>query len=78
MLANALAAAKEYGVLHKVLFGSDSPMVAAGQSVEALHKVVTRMQQVSYTPITDEELKDLLHRPSFELLGIPERGESDH
>jgi hypothetical protein len=30
------------------------------------------MQQVAYTPITDEELHDLLHRPSFELLGIPE------
>lgn len=78
VLANALAAAKEYGVLHKVLFGSDSPMVAASQAVEALHKVVARMQQVSYTPITDEELQDLLHRPSLELLGIAERGGSDH
>jgi uncharacterized protein len=72
VLANALSAAKEYGVLHKVLFGSDSPMVAAERAVESLHKVVARMQQVSYTAITDEELHDLLHRPSFELLGIPE------
>jgi predicted TIM-barrel fold metal-dependent hydrolase len=70
MLANALSAAKEYGVLHKVLFGSDSPMVAASQAVAVLHKVVARMQQVAYTPITDEELQDLLHRPSFELLGL--------
>jgi hypothetical protein len=30
------------------------------------------MQQVAYTPIDDEELQDLLHRPSFELLGIPD------
>jgi predicted TIM-barrel fold metal-dependent hydrolase len=72
VLANALSAAKEYGVLHKVLFGSDSPMVAAEEAVKSLHKVVARMQQVAYTPITDEELQDLLHRPSFELLGIPD------
>jgi predicted TIM-barrel fold metal-dependent hydrolase len=72
VLANALSAAKEYGVLGKVLFGSDSPMVAAERAVESLHKVVARMQQIAYTPITDEELHDLLHRPSFELLGIPE------
>jgi predicted TIM-barrel fold metal-dependent hydrolase len=72
VLATALSAAKEYGVLGKVLFGSDSPMVAAERAVESLHKVVARMQQVAYTPITDEELHDLLHRPSFELLGIPE------
>jgi hypothetical protein len=29
------------------------------------------MQQFALTPITDEELHDILHRPSFELLGIP-------
>ena len=52
VLANALSAAKEYGVLNKVLFGSDSPMVAAERAVESLHKVVARMQQVAYTPIT--------------------------
>jgi predicted TIM-barrel fold metal-dependent hydrolase len=72
VLATALSAAKEYGVLHKVLFGSDSPMVTAAGAVESLHKVVARMQQVAYTPLTDEELHDLLHRPSFELLGLSE------
>jgi hypothetical protein len=29
------------------------------------------MQQFALTPITDEELQAILHRPSFELLGIP-------
>ena len=47
-------------------------MVAAERAVESLHKVDARTQQVAYTPITDEELDELLHRPSFESLGIPE------
>lgn len=72
VLATALAAAKEYGVLHKVLFGSDSPMVTTHRAVSGLRSVVARMQQVAYTPVTDSELHDLLHRPSFELLGIAE------
>ncbi len=82
VLATALAAAKEYGVLHKVLFGSDSPMVTTQGAVHGLRSVVARMQQVAYTPVTDEELHDVLHRPSFELLGIaepaaaPTKGES--
>ena len=70
VLATALAAAKEYGVLHKVLFGSDSPMVTTQGAISGLRSVVARMQQVAYTPVTDSELHDLLHRPSFELLGI--------
>jgi uncharacterized protein len=74
VLATALSAAKEYGVLHKVLFGSDSPMVTTRAAVDSLHTVVARMQQVAYTPVTGEELHDLLNRPSFELLGISEPG----
>lgn len=77
VLATALSAAKEYGVLRKVLFGSDSPMVTTAGAVGSLHKVVTRMQQVAYTPITDEELHDLLHRPSFELLGLCDPAEAN-
>ena len=72
VLATALAAAKEYGVLPKVLFGSDSPMVTTQGAIDGLRAVVARMQLVAYTPLTDEELNDLLHRPSFELLGIDE------
>ncbi|WP_329392069.1 amidohydrolase family protein [Streptomyces sp. NBC_01716] len=70
VLANALVAAKEYGVLHRVLFGSDSPMVSAESAVDGLHKVVAQTQRHGYTAITDEELHELLHRPAFELLGI--------
>jgi uncharacterized protein len=71
VLAAALSAAKEYGVLGKVLFGSDSPMVSAQSSAATLARVVAHMQRFALTPITDEELQAILHRPSFELLGIP-------
>jgi predicted TIM-barrel fold metal-dependent hydrolase len=71
VLATALSAAKEYGVLKKVLFGSDSPMVSAESATAALMRIVARMQHIAHTPVTDEELHALLHRRSFELLGIP-------
>jgi predicted TIM-barrel fold metal-dependent hydrolase len=70
VLANALSAAKEYGVLDKVLFGSDSPMVSASGAAATLGRVVARMRQIAHTPVTDEELDALMHRPSFDLLGI--------
>jgi predicted TIM-barrel fold metal-dependent hydrolase len=70
MLAAGLSAAKEYGVLDKLLFGSDSPMVASSSAADALAAVVGHMERSALTPITDEELHDLLHRPSFELLGL--------
>jgi predicted TIM-barrel fold metal-dependent hydrolase len=71
VLATALSAAKEYGVLDKVMFGSDSPMVSAESEAAALARVVAHMQQFALTPITDDELHAIMHRPSFELLGIP-------
>jgi predicted TIM-barrel fold metal-dependent hydrolase len=70
MLARGLSAAKEYGVLYKILFGSDSPMVSAVSSAEGLRTAVDQMGRVSLTSITDEELNDIMHRPTFELLGI--------
>jgi uncharacterized protein len=70
VLAAALSAAKEYGVLDKVLFGSDSPMVSASGAVAGLTRVVAHLQQHALTPITDEELHAILHRPSLELLGV--------
>jgi predicted TIM-barrel fold metal-dependent hydrolase len=70
MLATALTAAKEYGVLPKVLFGSDSPMVTAQHAATALRQVVARMAEHGHTAITDDELHELLHRPTFDLLQI--------
>jgi len=70
MLANALIAAKEYGVFDRVLFGSDSPFVTAQNAVDGLKRVVKATQQLPLTCIEDEELDALFHRPTFELLGI--------
>jgi Predicted metal-dependent hydrolase of the TIM-barrel fold len=77
MLATALTAAKEYGVLDKILFGSDSPMVGTAQAIESLGDVVAATQRFGLTPIDDEELEQILHRPSFDLLGIDVPSPSD-
>lgn len=70
MLAMALGAAKEYGVLDKVLFGSDSPMVSVQSAIDALRDVQQEMSRSGHVRITEEEIEGILHRPSFELLGL--------
>lgn len=70
MLALALGGAKEYGVLDKVLFGSDSPMVSVRSAIKTLRDVQIGMTEAGHVTITDEEIDGILHRPSLELLGL--------
>lgn len=70
MLARGLTAAKEYGVLDKVLFGTDFPFSSVGDTVTGLRRVVQHMQSRFLDPVTLEDAEALIHRPTFELLGL--------
>jgi predicted TIM-barrel fold metal-dependent hydrolase len=70
MLAMGLAAAKEYGVLDRVLFGSDFPFFTAQETIERTTRVVEAMGRASLTVITEGELDAILHRPTFDLLEL--------
>ena len=67
---NSLRLAVEYGVTHKLFFGTDYPAAGFDESVAGLHDVV-RMSRNANLPELPADLPDeLIHRNSLELLGL--------
>jgi predicted TIM-barrel fold metal-dependent hydrolase len=70
LLYQALVAAIEYRVEHKLLFGSDFPFFSARQTMDGLRSV-TGTAFGPDLPIVDEQVvEDIIHRPTLELLEI--------
>ena len=67
---NALVLAMEYGVLHKLLFGSDYPVTTPASTVEALAKVNDLTRGTSMPQISQDKLEELIHRDTLRLIGI--------
>lgn len=69
----SLLAAYEYGVLDKLLFGSDFPYRSPATCIEALYTI----NQVSYgtnlVTIPREQLRGIVERDALSLLGIPQQ-----
>ena len=67
---NALVAAMEYGVLHRLLLGSDYPFTTPLETIEAL-RVVNRMVENTNLPrIPEAAIEQMIHRDTLSLLGI--------
>jgi uncharacterized protein len=66
---NALMSAKEYGVLDKILFGSDYPFTTPQATILALRKI---NEWAGSTParFSTEEITNLIHSPTLKLLGL--------
>ncbi len=67
---NAFRLATEWGVLDKLLFGSDFPVATPQETMEALGKVNDVIKGTSLPPVPEEELERILHRDSLALLGL--------
>jgi hypothetical protein len=74
-LYNALVSAIEYGVSDKLLFGSDWPFVALGDTFTGLRAVNRFTEGTALPRIPDEVIEGIIARPTFELLGL-EPGET--
>lgn len=67
---NSLRLAVEYGVVDKLLFGTDYPVATFEETVEGLHHVV-RLSQEMRLPSLPEDLPDqILYRDTLGLLGL--------
>jgi hypothetical protein len=67
---NALIIAKEYGVLRKLLFGSDFPYTNPDATMDAL-KNFNRMTEGTHLPkLAEEEIHNLIHSPTLEYLEL--------
>ncbi|MCK4342663.1 MAG: amidohydrolase family protein [Phycisphaerae bacterium] len=67
---SALVAAHEYGVMDKLLFGSDFPYRSPAVCIEALYSINQFSHGSNLPPIPREQLRGIVERDALELLGI--------
>lgn len=69
-LYNSLMLVQEYGVWHKLLFGSDFPYTTVDESIEGLRNLNKMVEGTHLPRLSTEEIEALIHRDSLTLLGI--------
>ena len=67
---NALITAREYGVLDKLLFGSDYPFTTPEASVDGLRRFNEIVDGTRLPKLAPEEIERLIHGPSLINLGL--------
>ena len=67
---NALIAAKEYGVLDKLLFGSDYPFTTPEAQIEGLQNLDRLVEGTHLPRLSADEIDRLIHSPTLACLGL--------
>jgi uncharacterized protein len=67
---NALVLAMEYGVLDKLLFGTDYPFTTPASTIAALKKVNDLVAGTNMPRIPEAKIEEMIHRDSLPLLGL--------
>ncbi len=67
---NALVQGHEYGVIDKLLFGSDFPYTSAADCIEALYSINQIAQGTNLPVVPREALRGIVERDTLELLGL--------
>jgi predicted TIM-barrel fold metal-dependent hydrolase len=67
---NALVNAHEYGVIDKLLFGSDFPYTSPADCIESLFSINQMVQGTNLPVIPREALRGIVERDSLTLLGL--------
>jgi hypothetical protein len=67
---NALVAAMEYGVLDRLLFGSDYPFTTPESTMTALRSVNKMVQDTNLPRIPESKIEAMINRDTLDLLGI--------
>jgi len=67
---NTMVLVQEYGVTHKLLFGTDYPFTTARESIDGLRNVNDVIAQSGLPRVSTEVIEGILARDAFDLLGI--------
>jgi predicted TIM-barrel fold metal-dependent hydrolase len=67
---NALVLAMEYGVLDKLLFGTDYPFTTPASTIAALKKVNDMAAGTNMPRTPEAKIEEIIHRDSLPLLGL--------
>ena len=68
--ARTLAMFHEFGLMHKLLLGSDFPICTVEQSIEFLHRINSILRPMGMAEVPDEEIESIINRNTLELLGL--------
>jgi predicted TIM-barrel fold metal-dependent hydrolase len=66
----ALVSVYQYGVIDKLLFGSDFPYTSAGECIEALYSLNQMAQGTQLPVVPREALRGIVERDTLSLLGL--------
>ena len=67
---NALVSAHQYGVIDKLLFGSDFPYTSATECIETLYSINQLAQGTNLPVVPREALRGIVERDAIALLGL--------
>ena len=67
---NAMRLATEWGVLDKLLFGSDFPASTPVETMARLRDVNSVIRGTALPPVPEEKIEEIIHRDSLALLGL--------
>jgi predicted TIM-barrel fold metal-dependent hydrolase len=72
---NALVLAHQFGVMDKILFGSDFPYFTASEAIENLYRLHEMTQGTNLPMVPREALRGVIERDALTALGIARPGE---
>lgn len=67
---NSLMLVQEYGVWHKLLFGSDYPFTTIDASIDGIRSLNDMLAGTALPRLDEGEIEALIHRDSLHLLGL--------
>jgi predicted TIM-barrel fold metal-dependent hydrolase len=69
-LYQSLMLVQEYGVWHKVLFGTDYPFTTVNDTIAGLHALNDQVRGTCLPQLRSEEIEGVIHRDALRLLGL--------
>ena len=69
-LYHSLILVQEYGVWHKVLFGTDFPFTTVNDSIEGIRKLNDMLEGTRLPRLDEEQIEAMIHRDSLKILGL--------
>jgi predicted TIM-barrel fold metal-dependent hydrolase len=69
-LYHSLMLAQEYGVWHKLLFGTDYPFTTVDATIAGLRKLNTMLEGTALPRLDEQQIEAMIYRESLGLLGL--------
>jgi uncharacterized protein len=69
-LYHSLMLVQEYGVWHKVLFGTDYPFTTVNESTAGVRNLNRMLEGTALPRLNEQQIEQMIHRESLKLLGL--------